>query len=601
MGLDSRYQKISGLSQSQIAFSESPKAYAKEGKDTAISKGLEVVTNDKIINGGGGTGDFGFNFYGYSSSSNQSVDEQFQIDNILGQYFFPPLITAIDGFLDEVESKLDLGGDLKKARIEYSSIPKGIFDFSKASRGLIRPVEYYCSEIDALIPPNDVTYKYINLNKTYFATIEGKKFVCEPRQEGTTEMLKAFPDKLRKVLLPSLNLFVPETIMGEQVTKMGGKRLRFTSTEKKVYAYRKRLGGGVAPFVDVYINNVGYHATTSEGRFLKALPVLTMCKVLQSAGVRTRIWIGEFSQYQSNMYIAPILAKEYGEPLDFNKIGVIASDSRYFRGVGQTSKGGVLYNNSVFWNNRDSKINRISSNDDDTTEGKKRKKEGQKTKDFAWGQNLVFFEDESAESMKYVKNAFKGYEKLGMVKPTQAPKDLMIYLPSPFQGTESFVNYEDENGNSLQAKNLDVNVINGERIVTNNGNPVKIVPQQEKIDLVVEYFYRGIDYVQLILTKNPKAIISQARRRVVDKNIEKGYSVTESEDKADKYLREILIGDVFKNVTYTNNDEPNPNEMQKIYQSSQEEIQSGKEKRAKLIDMINDQIVNPTYKSNQAP
>ena len=59
--------------------------------------------------------------------------------------------------------------------------------------------------------------------------------------------------------------------------------------------------------------------------------------------------------------------------------------------------------------------------------------------------------------------------------------------------------------------------------------------------------------------------------------------------------------DVFKNVTYTNNDEPNPNEMQKIYQSTQEEIQSGKEKRAKLIDMINDQIVNPTYKSNQAP
>ena len=35
--------------------------------------------------------------------------------------------------------------------------------------------------------------------------------------------------------------------------------------------------------------------------------------------------------------------------------------------------------------------------------------------------------------------------------------------------------------------------------------------------------------------------------------------------------------------------------------ASQEEIQSGKEKRAKLIDMINDQIVNPTYKSNQAP
>lgn len=582
MGLDSRYQKISGLSQSQIAFSESPKAYAEKGKATAIANSMKVLTDNDLQRGGGGRGDFGFNFYGYSSDSNQSVKEQFQIDNILGQYFFPPLITAIDGFLDEVESKLDLGGDLKKARIEYSSIPKGIFDFSKASRGLIRPVEYYCSEIDALIPPNDVTFKYINLNKTYFATIKGKKFVCEQRQDGTTEMLKAFPDKLRKVLLPSLNLFVPETITGEIVTKMGGKRLRFTSTEKKVYAYRKRLGGGVAPFVDVYINNIGYHATTSEGRFLKALPVLTMCKVLQSAGVRTRVWIGEFSQWQSNMYIAPILVKEYGEPLDFNKIGVVASDSRFFRGVGETSKGGVLYENSVFWNNKDKKVNKLTTS-------------------FQWGSNNVFFEDASAESMKYVKNAFKGYEKLGLVKPTQAPKDLMIYLPSPFKGTESFMKYEDVNGKSVKIEDTTIKVVNGERVLTLNGENVRAIPEQDKVDLIVEYFYRGIDYVQLILTKNPKAIIAQARRRVVDENIKKGFTINESEDKADKYLREILIGDVFKNVTYTNNDEPNPNEMQKIYQSSQEEIQSGKEKRAKLIDMINDQIVNTTYKSNQAP
>ena len=307
-----------------------------------------------------------------------------------------------------------------------------------------------------------------------------------------------------------------------------------------------------------------------------------MCKVLQSAGVRTRVWVGEFSQWRSNMYIAPILVKEYGEPLDFNKIGVVASDSRFFRGVGQTSKGGVLYENSIFWNNKDSRVNKLTTS-------------------FDWGSNNVFFEDASAESMKYVKNAFKEYEKLGLVKPTQAPKDLMIYLPSPFRGDESFMKYEDMDGNSVRIQDCTSNVVNGERVLSLNGQNIKAIPEQDKVDLIVEYFYRGIDYVQLILTKNPKSIIAQARRRVVDENIKKGYSVSESEDRADKYLRETLIGDVFKNVTYTNNDEPNPNEMQKIYQSSQEEIQSGKEKRAKLIDMINDQIVNPTYKSNQAP
>jgi len=582
MGLSSRFQRISGLSQSQIAFSENPKAYAEKGKETAMRMGMTVTSDRELTEGSGGTGDFGFNFYGYSSDSDQSVQEQFQIDNILGQYFYPPLITAIDGFLDDVESKLDLGGDLQKSRIEYSSIPKGMFDFSKASKGLIRPVEYYCSELDKVVSPNDVTYKHINLKKVFFTSVDDQQYVCEPRQEGTTKMLRAFPDKLRKVLLPSLGIFVPETITGKQVVKMGDKRLRFTSTEKKVYAYRKRLGGGIAPFVDIYINNIGYWGTTSEGRFLKALPVLTMCKVLQSAGVRTRIWVGEFSEYSGNMYITPILAKEYGEPLDFNKLGVVVSDSRFFRGVGRTSKGGVLYDNSKFWNEKDSRVNLLNTS-------------------FDWGYNTVFFEDASAESMKYVKNAFMGYEKLGLVKPTQASKDLMIYLPSPFRGDETFMRYEDKDGNSVRLTDADVSVVQGERVLTYRGDIVRAIPQEDKVDLVIEYFYRGIDYVQLMLSKNPKAIISQVRRRVTDQNIEKGDTVSVAENKADKYLSEILIGDVFKNVTYTNNDDSNPNEMQKIYQSTQEEIQSGKEKRKKLIEMINDQIVNPSYKSNQTP
>ena len=582
MGLSSQFQKISGLSQSQIAFSESPKAYAEKGKDTAMRMGMTVTTDKELTEGSGGTGDFGFNFYGYSSNSTDSVQEQFEIDNILGQYFYPPLITAIDGFLDTVESKLDLGGDLQKSRIEYSSIPKGMFDFSKASRGLIRPVEYYCSELDKLVSPNDVTYKHINLKKVFFISVDDQQYVCEPRQDGTTKMLKAFPDKLRKVLLPNLGIFVPETITGKQVVKMGDKRLRFTSTEKKVYAYRKRLGGGIAPFVDIYINNIGYWGTTSEGRFLKALPVLTMCKVLQSAGVRTRIWVGEFSQYNSNMYIAPILAKEYGEPLDFNKIGVVVSDSRFFRGVGRTSKGGVLYENSVFWNKKDSRVNKLNTS-------------------FSWGRNSVFFEEESAESMKYVKNAFMGYEKLGLVKPTQASKDLMMYLPSPFRGDEDFMRYEDKDGNAISIEDTVASVVKGERVLTYRGDVVRAIPQEDKVDLVVEYFYRGVDYVQLVLSKNPKAIISQVKRRVTDKHIEEGDEVSVAEGKADKYLAEILIGDVFKNVTYTNNDESDPNEMQKIYQSSKEEIESGKEKRKKLIEMINDQIINTRYKSNQTP
>lgn len=580
--LPSALKTIRGLNTSVIGFAENPRKYLEIGTPISEANGFLNKRVEDMVNGDG-RGDFGFNFYGYSSSSPLSVQEQLSVDNVLGQYFFPPLLDSTDLFLNEVEAELDLGGDLKKSKIEYSSIPKGMFDFSKASKGLIRPVEYYLSELDKLISADDVYNEIINGKKTFFTKIKDEVYVLEPRQEGTTEMIKAFPEKLQTTLLPNLGIYVPQTITGEKVVKYGDKRLRFTSTEKKVYAYRKRLGGGLAPFVDLYINISGSWRTTSEGRFLKALPSILIARVLQNAGVRTRIWSGEFSSKSDlqSVSIVPTLLKEYGDPLDLNKLGVIVSDSRYFRGLNSNALGGYLRSIQDYWHNLDNRVNQMNS--------------------FNWGSSYPLNEDACLSVMPYIRNSFFEYEKRGLVKPTQAMKDLMIYLPSPFEGTEKYMEYFDQNNNPIRLEDTTVEVIGGEAIYKYNGEPIIARPIESIKEQVKEYFYRGIDYVSLILSKNPRGVVSGVRKRIIDKAINDGVSSSDAEIRADRYLGQTLWGDVFKNITYTVNDESNPNILQKMYMSTPAEIEQGKEKRKKLLGIINEQIKDANLQSALTP
>lgn len=581
--LPNRLSRISGLSRSIIGFAENPRRYLEIGTRISEQKGFIYRRIENMTSSWGGGSDFGFNFYGYSSASPLSVQEQLSVDNVLGQYFFPPLLDSTDLFLDEVEAELDLGGDLKKSKIEYSSIPKGMFDFSKASKGLIRPVEYYSSELDKLISADDVYHETINGKKTYFTKIKDNVYVLEPRQEGTTEMLRTFPEKLEKTLLENLGIYVPQTITGEKVVKYGDKRLRFTSTEKKVYAFRKRLGGGLAPFVDLYINITGNSDTTSEGRFLRALPSILIARVLQNAGVRTRIWAGEFQVTNDymNIEIVPALLKEYGDPLDLNKLGVIVSDSRYFRGLNSNAMGGYLRYLQDYWHNEDDTVYQMNS--------------------FDWGSGRALSEEGCASIMPYIRNAFFEYEKRGLVKPTQAMKDLMIYLPSPFYGSETYMEYFDQNDNPIRLQDTTLEVIGGEAIYKYNGEPIVAKPIESIKEQVKESFYRGIDYISLILSKNPRGVVSGIRKRIVDKSIQDGLSSSEAELSADRYLGQTLWGDVFKNITYTVNDESNPNILQKMYMSSPEEIERGKEKRTKLLGIINEQIKSSSLQASITP
>lgn len=61
--------------------------------------------------------------------------------------------------------------------------------------------------------------------------------------------------------------------------------------------------------------------------------MILLARVLERAGVRTRVFATSFmkSLIGDNIMVSPILVKEYGVPLDLNKLAIYTSDKRFFR------------------------------------------------------------------------------------------------------------------------------------------------------------------------------------------------------------------------------------------------------------------------------
>lgn len=204
------------------------------------------------------------------------------------------------GQIAELQKNIDLGGALKKARLEITDNPSGIFDFGLASLGLIRLSEFYCEEIfkkypaafqDLGLPVNVVPDEEViqNENKDFFVkyTAPGSTtpeyFACEKRQKGTTALTNAFPD----IQLTELDgMILPENYRDKNIAR----NLGFTSNFKKSYIQFSRAGGTV-PYLDIIVpvQFVG-GGGGALGQLQVQLPAIVLSQFLNAAGVRTRIY-----------------------------------------------------------------------------------------------------------------------------------------------------------------------------------------------------------------------------------------------------------------------------------------------------------------------
>lgn len=304
------------------------------------------------------------NFYGYNPNSSKSIQEQYSYDEVT-KFSDPKLLgDAVNSFADIIQ-KIDFGGNLEKSKLKFTSIPQGVFNFGLASKGLFRPIEYYSTEEKKIVEPEKVentTFK--GLTHFFFYNDSGNESPIRIQQEGTYLVETNCPDVIVKYD-KSARMFIPfkdnlpYTGCGK-IDSATGKpaRLRFTTTTKKVYMYREKQGGGLAPYVDLFVVVGGLYDMTTESMLAKNIPLMIISQFLNQAGIKTRILAKR--AYTVSRYVVDysFVIKDYGESLDLNQIAAFTSDKRFFRvnlwnlipalvnkreGINVTGYGSTLY------------------------------------------------------------------------------------------------------------------------------------------------------------------------------------------------------------------------------------------------------------------
>jgi len=203
---------------------------------------------------------------------------------------------------------VNLGGSFKKSRIIITDDSRGIFDFSLASQGLFRPIEFYSPEykdyVDSVgenefsylgepigvIPPQRV-YKtkdsfggYIY----YFSAINNKNFTCIRRQKGTTAVYNNLSDKCflktneQGIEIP-FNLKEPEKVYNG----VKPNRLKYASSTKKAYLKFEKESE-TTKFVDFFVP-INFLMVNDTNRILNILPVILAASSLESFNIKVRI------------------------------------------------------------------------------------------------------------------------------------------------------------------------------------------------------------------------------------------------------------------------------------------------------------------------
>lgn len=276
-------------------------------------------------------------FYGYDTNSTKNLQEQFSYDEIKTFSDLPLLQDALNSFTDIIKN-LDLGGDFDSARMKFTSLPKGVFNFGIASKGLYRKVEYYDETNEVIVDNNLVLQSEIN-NTPYY-NFKGDKVYLRKQQQGTSLIEKHCKDvKVKYSDVNQLHLpFKDGKIYngcGFEVNKAKDiyAKLKYATTTKKVYMYREKLGGGISPFVDLYIVVGGLVNVNTENMLAKNLPVFIVADILEKAGVKVRIYgvRGYDDDNGNKLVFLPFALKEYGETLDFGNLASFTSDVRFFR------------------------------------------------------------------------------------------------------------------------------------------------------------------------------------------------------------------------------------------------------------------------------
>ena len=204
---------------------------------------------------------------------------------------------------EATKSLINLAGSFKKEKIITTKDERGIFDFSLASQGLYRPIEYFSEDFakyggdefanrklpKGVIPPENIDKKTNAFGPYYSYTDKNNnEYNCERRQIGTTSVFDFFKGEtiLKKneqgITLPYYINNQSKVFNGE-----GKNRLKYATQTKKVYLLFEKNPESTK-YVDFFIpvNNLG----VEDGcRIANALVPILVCLSLEEFNIKTRI------------------------------------------------------------------------------------------------------------------------------------------------------------------------------------------------------------------------------------------------------------------------------------------------------------------------
>jgi hypothetical protein len=456
------------------------------------------------------------NFYGYDPNSALSLAEQYSYDQLKMFSDMPLLTDAINKF-EIIKRGLDLGGDFDASKIKFTSLPRGVFNFGLASKGLIRKTEFYDVERKEVIDEKIVKQEELNNIVIFYYLRSGTKHFVRKQQKGTMLVKDNFLDvevnfdENQKIWLPYKD--------GKIFNGKGKNMLSYSTTTKKVYMYREKLGGGVSPYVDLFVGVNGLQNLDTENMLAKNLSAFIVADILEKAGVKVRVYgLRTYTDDDDVVFIAYAL-KEYGEQIDFGRIASFTSDKRFFR--------------VNLW--------RIAST--------LRKME---TGSYKQGKGVSLYggKDDLYNSFTMFKNWV--FNKKGTVQFDTKINDKNLMVLSGLPSVDS--------NDKLTGRNAD--------------DTFKKIEQE---------VYRTLDYVGMLLTKNPKAFVGKIYKR--EKDNPRYY---DAKTQITEYLENLIMTNLTIVPQYDITDQNSPENR---FSTPLNEVPRITERTDELIKVINSVIV----------
>jgi|LakMenE01Jun11ns_1017448.scaffolds.fasta_scaffold9954322_4 hypothetical protein len=469
-------------------------------------------------------------FYGYDPNSNKTLQEQFSYDEVKIFSDMPLLESALNGFSD-IKRTLDLGGDFDSARMKFTSLPKGVFNFGIASKGLYRKVEYFDETHGIVIDSNLVLQSEID-NTPYY-NFKGNRLYLRKQQEGTS-LIEKHCEGVKVKYSDANMLYLPfkdgkiYNGCGFEVNKEKGifAKLKYATTTKKVFSYREKLGGGISPFVDLFVVVGGLGTLETEAMLAKNLPTFIVADILEKAGVKVRIYGVRSYSKDDKIVFLPFALKEYGETIDFGSLASFTSDVRFFRVNLWRSTATIRRMAEKAKNPRSSSYPK-----------------GMGTTLYGYNNNV---RDELYDVFQMYKNWV--FNNKGSVKNTTKINDKGLMILGGLR-----------------------NIQNSDKLTGRN--------QAQTFAKIKEEVYRMLDYVGMLLTTNPSKFIQGIYNREKDSPKYANYSIPQRKQEMTRYLSG-LIRDNLQVVPDLN--DPNL----KVYETPKDEVLRIEERTKDLIKAI---------------